>query len=180
MSTDIDGRLPLHLLCESKLHTQLTCDAYRRLVRGRADDRSESNPAAIKMHDGSLPLHNLCSAGHHSMYSLEMFRALVQAYPASVSAFDSCGSNSIHRLCGASGHTNHTEEIFNDLLGALEKMEKHGAELRTLQGWLPLHIICGAGNHTGNTYRIFGRLLTLNEECCLVPSSKEKQASRAK
>lgn len=180
MSTDIDGRLPLHLLCESKLHTQLTCDAYRRLVRGRADDRRESNPAAIKMHDGSLPLHNLCSSGHHSMYSLEMFRALVQAYPASVSAFDSCGSNPIHRLCGASGHTDHTEEIFNDLLGALEKIGKHGAELRTLQGWLPLHIICGAGNHTSNTYRIFGRLLKLNEECCLVPSSKEKQVSRAK
>jgi hypothetical protein len=175
MSTDIDGRLPLHLLCESKLHTQLTCDAYRRLVRGQKEDKS--NLAAMRTHEGSLPLHSLCGAGHHSTFSLEIFRALVEAYPASVGVFDSSGQNAIHRLCGASGHTDHTEEIFNDLNSAVEKMGKNGAELQTLQGWLPVHIICGAGHHTSNTYRIFQKLLKLFRSGCLVASSKEKQAS---
>ena len=174
LSRDIDGRLPLHLLCVSKLHTQLTYDAYRRLVQGLKGDQ-ESNPASIQMHDGSLPLHNLCGAGHHSEYSLQMFRALVQAFPSSISAYDSGGQIALHRLCGASGHTTHTDLIFNELLSALSKIGKVGAELKTLQGVLPLHIICGAGNHTHNTYRIFSELLNVYQGSALVASTKEKE-----
>ena len=173
MARDTHGRLPLHLLCESKPHTQLTYDAYRRLVR---EARGEiANAATIQTHDGSLPVHNLCGAGHHSEYSVNMFRALVEAFPTSISALDSSGKIAMHRLCGASGHTDHTEEIFEELLGALKKIGKNGAELRTLQGVLPLHIISGAGHHTANTYRIFTKLLQLFEGSCIVASTMEKQ-----
>jgi len=178
LARDTDGRLPLHLLCVSKLHTQLTYDAYKRLVQELTGDHGEhSNPASFQMMDGSLPLHNLCGAGSHSEYSLQMFRAVVQAFPSSISAFDSGGQNALHRLCGASGHTTHTDLIFNELLAALSKIGKSGAELTTMQGILPLHIICGAGSHTHTTYRIFTELLVLFKGSSLVASTKEKEVS---
>ena len=96
---------------------------------------------------------------------------------ACIGSVDSGGQNALHRLCGASGHTTHTDLIFNELLAALSKIGKSGAELTTMQGILPLHIICGAGSHTHTTYRIFTELLVLFKGSSLVASTKEKEVS---
>ena len=169
MVPDSAGRLPVHLLCESKLHTQLTYDAYKRLTQS-----SRENVSKIQAHDGSLLLHALCGAGKHSRFSVDMFRALVESHPAGISAFDSSGQVPIHKLCGASGHSIDTEELFTELLDALAKIGKSGAALKNLQGWLPLHIVCGADNQTEHTYRIFSKLLMLSEGSCMTATTRER------
>ena len=175
---DLNGCLPLHLLCAAESHSQTTCDAFRIMIRGLRE--AKTVPESIRTIDGELPLHGICGAGLHSEYSVQMFRMLLQAYPDSVTAFDASGKTAIHRLCGARGHTTHTAEIFTELLETMDKAGSNGAELRTQQhGELPLHIIVGTGQHTQFTYQIFAKLLSLFPDGCLVASDEQKEVRRA-
>jgi hypothetical protein len=154
-ASDKDAQsIPLHSLCLSGHHTELTCQICELLLQARPDWVTASGAG------GTQALHNLCACTAHNDYSLKIAERILSAHRDAAICVDDAGLLPLHVLCKNLSHTEHSVTI----CGLIMEAHADGCSQQTVGGLLPLHLMCDSTSVSEYSVQICQQILEAYSE----------------
>jgi hypothetical protein len=150
----ITQSIPLHSLCLSAHHTELTLKICDLLLQARPDWVTASGVGCTQA------LHNLCACTAHNDYSLKIAERILDAHEDAAICVDEAGLLPLHVLCKNPLHTEHSVTI----CGLIMEAHQEGCKQVTVGGLLPLHLLCDSSSVSEYTVQICQQILEAYSE----------------